>query len=72
MVNIKGYNALTRGEMNEQFKPATPEEEAKIPKHLPYIVIIIDELADLMMTSGKEVETFIVRLGGIRGRWGFT
>jgi S-DNA-T family DNA segregation ATPase FtsK/SpoIIIE len=29
---------------------------------MPYIVIIIDELADLMMTSGKEVEQFIVRL----------
>nr|MDQ3040154.1 FtsK/SpoIIIE domain-containing protein [Pseudomonadota bacterium] len=46
----------------ERFEPSTPEEEAKIPKKLPYIVIIIDELADLMMTSGKEVETFIVRL----------
>ena len=40
----------------------TEEEQAKIPKHLPYIVIIIDELADLMMTSGKEVESLIVRL----------
>jgi S-DNA-T family DNA segregation ATPase FtsK/SpoIIIE len=60
--NIKGYNGLTREELNERFKPASEEEEAKIPKQLPYIVIIIDELADLMMTSGKEVETFIVRL----------
>ena len=60
--NIKGYNALTREELIERFKPATPEEEAKIPKKLPYIVIIIDELADLMMTSGKEVEALIVRL----------
>ncbi|MDP9173859.1 MAG: DNA translocase FtsK [Planctomycetota bacterium] len=60
--NIKGYNALTREELVERFKPSDPEEEAKIPKHLPYIVIIIDELADLMMTSGKEVEGFIVRL----------
>ncbi len=60
--NIKGYNALTREELIERFKPASPEEEAKIPKQLPYIVIIIDELADLMMTSGKEVEAFIVRL----------
>ncbi|MGD0462475.1 MAG: DNA translocase FtsK [Tepidisphaeraceae bacterium] len=60
--NIKGYNALTREELNERFKPASPEEEARIPKQLPYILIIIDELADLMMTSGKEVETFIVRL----------
>ncbi len=60
--NLAGYNRLTREELVERFNPSTPEEEAKIPKHLPYIVIIIDELADLMMTSGKEVESFIVRL----------
>ena len=30
--------------------------------HLPYIVVIIDELADLMMTSGKEVEFYVSRL----------
>src|SRR5438045_8389101 len=60
--NIKGYNSLTQEELIERFDPKTPEEEAKIPKKLPYIVIIIDELADLMMTSGKEVESFIVRL----------
>ncbi len=60
--NIAGYNRLTREELIERFQPNTPEEEAKIPKHMPYVVIIIDELADLMMTSGKEVESFIVRL----------
>lgn len=60
--NIKDYNTISREELIEKFQPSTPEEEAKIPKHLPYIVIIIDELADLMMTSGKEVESFIVRL----------
>lgn len=31
-------------------------------EHLPYIVVIIDELADLMMTSGKDVEHSIARL----------
>ena len=31
-------------------------------KHLPYIVVIVDELADLMMTSAKEVEAPIARL----------
>jgi len=31
-------------------------------EHLPYIVVIIDELADLMMTSGKDVEVSIARL----------
>jgi S-DNA-T family DNA segregation ATPase FtsK/SpoIIIE len=60
--NIKGYNALTLEELVDRFKPSSQDEEAKIPKHLPYIIIIIDELADLMMTSGKEVESFIVRL----------
>jgi S-DNA-T family DNA segregation ATPase FtsK/SpoIIIE len=60
--NLKGYNTLTREELVERFKPTSPEEEAKIPKQMPYIVIIIDELADLMMTSGKEVEASIVRL----------
>ncbi len=60
--NIKGYNSLTQEELIERFQPATPEEEARIPKKLPYIVIIVDELADLMMTSGKEVENHIVRI----------
>ena len=60
--NLKDYNSLTLEELVEKFKPESPEEEAKIPKKLPYIVIIVDELADLMMTSGKEVESFIVRL----------
>jgi S-DNA-T family DNA segregation ATPase FtsK/SpoIIIE len=60
--NIKGYNSLTQEELVERFKPSSPEEEARIPKKLPYVVIIVDELADLMMTSGKEVEAHIVRL----------
>ena len=60
--NLENYNKLSKEELFERFKPDSPEEEAKIPKFLPYILIIIDELADLMMTSGKEVESFIVRL----------
>ncbi len=60
--NIGSYNRLTQEEIIERFNPTTPEEEAKIPKQLPYIVIIIDELADLMMTSAKEVESYIVRI----------
>jgi S-DNA-T family DNA segregation ATPase FtsK/SpoIIIE len=60
--NIAGYNKLTREELRERFNPSNEEEEAKIPKFLPYIIVIIDELADLMMTSGKEVEASIVRL----------
>jgi S-DNA-T family DNA segregation ATPase FtsK/SpoIIIE len=60
--NIVAYNKLTTEEIIERFNPSTPEEEALIPKKLPYNVIIIDELADLMMTSAKEVESYIVRI----------
>ena len=60
--NIAGYNALGTEEIVRRFNPQSLEEEARIPKKLPYFVIIVDELADLMMTSSKEVEAFIVRL----------
>ena len=40
-----------------------PQDTEKMKHHkIPYIVVIIDELADLMMTSGKEVEAPIARL----------
>lgn len=60
--NIRGFNSLGSEEIIKRFDPSTPEEEAKLPKKLPYMVIIIDELADLMMTSPKEIEAYIVRL----------
>ncbi|HEY0429221.1 MAG TPA: DNA translocase FtsK [Pyrinomonadaceae bacterium] len=56
--NIDGYNAeVKRRNSNEQF-----DDNGEPHRILPYIVIIIDELADLMMTSGKEVEESITRL----------
>jgi len=60
--NIAAYNRLTREELDELFQPASDEERAKIPYPLPHIIIIIDELADLMMTSAKEVEHHLSRL----------
>ena len=60
--NVAEYNRLGTEEIIARFNPSTPDEEAKIPKKLPYIVIIIDELADLMMTASKEIEAYIVRL----------
>ena len=40
----------------------TDEEKVKIPVRLAHYVIVIDELADLMMTSSKEVEGHIIRI----------
>ena len=60
--NIAEFNKLGSEEIIERFKPSTSEEEAKIPKKLSYILIVIDELADLMMTASKEIEAYIVRL----------
>jgi len=59
--DIAGYNALEWEELRERFDPQSEAEEARIPRKLPYIVFMIDELADLMMTN-KEVEGSIVRI----------
>jgi len=60
--NIAEYNNLGVKEIIARFNPSSADEEAKIPKRMPYIVIVIDELADLMMTAAKEIEAYIVRL----------
>ncbi|HRP63859.1 MAG TPA: DNA translocase FtsK [Phycisphaerales bacterium] len=59
--DIASYNSLTEEELYELFEPANDLERAKIPKKLPYMVFIIDELADLMMTN-REAEHSIVRI----------
>lgn len=51
--NIKEYNAKFKA------RKLNPENGHK---YLPYIVLVIDEFADLIMTAGKEVETPIARL----------
>ncbi len=58
--NIDGYNRKIA-----KSPPAPPpegEENGLVHEHMPYIIIIIDELADLMMVSSKEVEESIIRL----------
>lgn len=46
---------------NEKFDSGELDEELG-HRHLPYIVVIIDELADLMMTAGKQIEEPIARI----------
>jgi S-DNA-T family DNA segregation ATPase FtsK/SpoIIIE len=60
--HVSVYNQLGDAELRERMHPESDEEWSKIPKHLPFIVIIADEMADLMMTCGKEVEQHIIRL----------
>jgi S-DNA-T family DNA segregation ATPase FtsK/SpoIIIE len=43
-------------------RPVAKEPEGEEERHLPYLVIIIDELADLMMVASREVEESIIRL----------
>ena len=59
--DISAYNALGWEELKDRLRPGTELEEARIPRKLPYMVFVIDELADLMMTN-KEVEGAIVRI----------
>lgn len=56
-------NAYVRNikEYNDKFKQRKLNPE-KGHRYLPYIVLIVDEFADLIMTAGKEVETPIARL----------
>jgi DNA segregation ATPase FtsK/SpoIIIE, S-DNA-T family len=60
--HLSQYNALGRDVILEKMKPEHEEEAAAIPTTMPYIVIIADEIADMMMTAGKEIEQHIIRL----------
>ena len=64
--NLAGFNkkideAAERGESLPNPFSLTPEEPEPLER-LPYIVVVIDELADLMMVVGKKIEELIARL----------
>jgi len=60
--NIQTYNKLGAEEIFTRLRPEDEEERKRIPTHMPYIVIVADELAEIMMMAEKEVEQHIVRL----------
>ena len=59
--DISAYNELEWDEIKAAFGAESDEDAMRIPRSLPYMVFIIDELADLMMTN-KEVEGAIIRI----------
>ncbi|HBJ38951.1 MAG TPA: DNA translocase FtsK [Planctomycetaceae bacterium] len=60
--HINSYNDLGREELYRRLEIDEADEASGVPEKLPFIVIVADEMADLMMTAGKEVETHIIRL----------
>lgn len=66
--SIQEFNeALESGEVEKRIRKGDLEfanrpEDDPVPDRMVYLVVIIDELADLMMTAGKEIEISIARL----------
>jgi DNA segregation ATPase FtsK/SpoIIIE, S-DNA-T family len=58
--NIFAFNKIPEPELRERLEVG-PDDDTFEPR-LPFIVIVVDELADLMMTAAKEVENSITRL----------
>ena len=61
--HLDGYNKLGKEEVLDRLG-IDPDDDAAddVPERMPYIVIVADEMADMIMTSGKEVEGHIIRL----------
>jgi S-DNA-T family DNA segregation ATPase FtsK/SpoIIIE len=57
--NIEQYNRNVRQHIESK---EIPEGMTEMPRPLPFIVVVVDELADLMMVAGNEVEESIARL----------
>lgn len=58
--HLSGYNSLGEEKLRERMGDDFNEE--RTPRHVPYIIVVIDEMADLMMVAKKEAEQAITRL----------
>ena len=61
--NLAGYNdRVTSEDIPDPLWPADSDEAAPLLERLPFIVVVIDEFADMMMIVGKKVEQLIARI----------
>lgn len=60
--HINSFNDLGREEIMRRLEIDEADATKDVPEKLPFIVIVADEMADLMMTAGKDVEQHIIRL----------
>ena len=61
--NLAGFNdRVTSEEIPDPLWPQDSDEEAPLLNRLPFIVVVIDEFADMMMIVGKKVEQLIARI----------
>lgn len=60
--NIASYNELNYDEILRRVRPVDDDERERVPERMPYIVVVVDEVGDLMMAMKKEVEGHIIRL----------
>jgi len=60
--NLKTYNKLGEKALRQAMGEWFDAGEKPTPRHLPYVVIVIDEFGELMATSSKDVEGLVMRL----------
>jgi DNA segregation ATPase FtsK/SpoIIIE, S-DNA-T family len=66
--NLAGFNRKVADASNsgapmvDPLSPTWPDDSPRYLEHLPHLVVVVDELADMMMTVGKKVEELIARL----------
>ncbi len=59
---VRDIDSYHKNVLADALENAKPGDEAQLPESMPYIVIVVDELADIMQTYPRELESAIVRL----------